>query len=294
VDMLHFTIATKQPAMTAALIAAAIDKGRQTLDELVELVVRVLRSQFIAIVGNVALAMPTAYAIAWLWRGVSGQHLVNPDKAQFLLHELDPIHSLAIPHAAIAGVCLFLSGLIAGYYDNKAVYGQIGVRLRQLRWLRKLFGKARLARVAEYVGNNLGGLAGNVFFGVLLGSTGTLGFLFGLPLDIRHITFSSANFAFALVGLEHQLSWQQWVLCLSGILLIGLTNLTVSFALALLVALRSRGVSFGQGRVLARLLWRRFMVGARDFFLPPRESVATAPRSVEDGETTAKRTGTEP
>ncbi len=270
VHVLHYTIATKQPAMTAALIARAIDEGKQKLDELVELIVKVFRSQLIAIVGNIGLAMPTAYIIAWLWYGVSGNHLVSPEKAQHLLHDLDPLHSLALPHAAIAGVCLFLSGLISGYYDNKASYAHIPARLRQLGWLRAVLGEARLQRVTEYIGNNLGALAGNFFFGIMLGSIGQFGQFFGLPVDIRHITFSSANFAFALVGLEHQMDWHLMLYTFLSILLIGLVNLGVSFSLALLVALRSRRVSFGKGSHLLGLLWRRFRTGARDFFLPEK------------------------
>ncbi|MES2105581.1 MAG: site-specific recombinase [Pseudomonadota bacterium] len=287
IHVLHFTVATKQPAMTAALIAKSIDEGREKLQELVELVVRVLRSQFIAIIGNIALAIPTAYAIAWAWYGIYGSHLVTPDKARHLLEDIDPIYSLALPHAAIAGVCLFLSGLISGYYDNKASYGNIPARLRQLKWLKKLLGEHRLNRVTEYIGNNLGALAGNFFFGVMLGTIGQLGAFFGLPIDIRHITFSSANFAFALVGLDHHISWQLAVYSLSGIMLIGMVNLGVSFSLALLVALRSRRVSFGRGGKLAWMIFKRFRTGTRDFFLPPKDtepvlSVAPAATSTEE------------
>ncbi|MBI3729100.1 MAG: site-specific recombinase [Burkholderiales bacterium] len=271
VHVLHFTIATKQPAMTAALLARAIDGGKQKLDELAELIVRVLRSQFIAIVGNIALAMPTAYGIAWAWIAVTGKHLVSPEKAQHLLHDIDPFGSLALPHAAIAGICLFLSGLISGYYDNKASYGNIPERLRQLVWLKRLLGEARLLRVTTYIGNNLGALAGNFFFGIMLGTIGQLGSFFGLPIDIRHITFASANFAFALVGLDNVMSWQVAAYSLFGIIAIGMVNLGVSFSLAMLVALRSRRVSFGQGGLLTVLLWTRFKENPRDYFFPAKE-----------------------
>ncbi|MBI3230185.1 MAG: site-specific recombinase [Burkholderiales bacterium] len=271
VHVLHCTIATKQPAMTAALIARAIDEGKQKLDELVELIVRVLRSQFIAIIGNIIIAMPTAYAIAWAWFGVTGKHLVSPVKAHHLLADIGPFSSSALPHAAIAGVCLFLAGLISGYYDNKASYSNIPERLRQLRWLQKLLGPQRLLRATTYVGNNLGALAGNFFFGVMLGSIGQIGVFFGLPIDIRHITFSSANFAFALVGLDHQISWQLALYSLLGIVLVGAVNLAVSFSLALAVALRSRKVNFGRGGSLMLLLWRRLLAKPRDFFWADRE-----------------------
>ncbi|MCE3261869.1 MAG: hypothetical protein K0R43_948 [Pseudoduganella sp.] len=271
IHVLHFTVATKQPAMTAARIAAAIDHGHKKLDELADLVVKVLRSQFVAIVGNVALAMPTAFVIAVAWQAALGQPLAGKEKSLHLLHDIDPFHSLALPHAAIAGVCLFLSGLISGYYDNKAAYNDIAARLQQLRWPRRLLGEARQARVTAYIGQNLGALAGNFFFGIMLGTIGTLGFVLGLPIDIRHVTFSSANFAFALVGLDYQLSTEQWVVSLLGIGLIALTNLAVSFTLALMVALRSRRVSFGQGNALAGLVWQRFRQAPRNFFLPPKE-----------------------
>lgn len=269
IHVLHFTIATKQPAMTAAAIAASIDKGKQQLHELAELIVCVFRSQFIAILGNVVLAMPTAFVIAWSCAYLTGQPLVTGDKALHLLQDIDPLHSLALFYAAIAGVCLFLSGLISGYYDNKAAYSEIPARLRQLPWLRWLVGDARLERVTAYIGDNLGALAGNFFFGVMLGSIGTLGLFFGLPVDIRHITFSSANFIFALVGMDYQLTQQQWLLSLSGIALIGATNLAVSFTLALAVALRSRRVSFRQGGALVGLVLKRFWYTPRDFFFPP-------------------------
>ncbi|MEB0137444.1 MULTISPECIES: site-specific recombinase [unclassified Undibacterium] len=271
VHVLHWTIATKQPAMTAALIARAIDEGKQQLDELAELVVRVFRSQWIAIIGNVGVAMPTAFVIAWSWYGITGHHLVTVEKAGHLLHDLDPLRSLALPHAAIAGVCLFLSGLISGYYDNKASYSNIPARLRQLKWLKRLLGQARLQHVTEYIGNNLGALAGNFFFGIMLGSIGQFGNFFGLPVDIRHITFSSANFAFSLAALDNVMPWQTALYSLFGILCIGLVNLGVSFSLALMVALRSRRVSFVHGGTLIRLLWRRFCGGTRDFFLPAKK-----------------------
>jgi len=275
VHILHMTIATKQPAMTAALIAKSLDKkvdqNKQNLDELCELVVQVIRTQFIAIIGNVAIAMPTAYLIALAWMGITGHNLVSPDKAHHLLDDINPFASLALFHAAIAGVCLFLSGLISGYYDNKASYSKIPERLLQLPSMNWIFGRTRWKRMTGYIGDNLGALAGNFFFGIMLGSIGQIGVFLGLPIDIRHITFSSANFAFALVGLDHQLSWQVWAISLLGIALIGIVNLTVSFSLALFVAMRSRNVSFEQSGALLALLAQRFFRRGRDFFYPPKE-----------------------
>ena len=80
------------------------------------------------------------------------------------------------------------------------------------------------------------------------------------------------NFAFALVGLDHQLSLQVWLVSLLGIVLIGIVNLAVSFSLALFVAMRSRNVSFEKSGALLALLWQRFTQRKRDFFVPPKEN----------------------
>lgn len=269
VHMLHFTIATKQPAMTASHIAASIHK-RDELESLAQLIVKVFRSQFIAIIGNVVTAFPVAYGIAWFWRWAYSANTVSVEKAHHLLHDINPIDSLSIFYAAIAGVCLFLSGLISGYYDNKAIYNRIPQRLRQLKSLRRLLGEARLQRFSEYVENNLGALAGNFYFGVMLGSIPTLGFLFGLPLDIRHITFSTANFAYALVALNHHISWQEALLSVSGVAAIGMTNLLVSFGLALFVALKARRVSISISPTLMWRVIRELFKHPSHFFWPPK------------------------
>jgi len=273
VHVLHFTIATKQPAMTAATIAATVEesteKKRAPLEGVVELIAVVLRTQFLAIMGNVMLAIPVSLIIALTllhWHGVSP---VSPEKAEHLLHDINPFTSLALFHAAIAGVCLFLSGLVSGYYDNKASYNRIPQRLKQLRWLRAVLGESRQARFADYIGDNLGALAGNFFFGIMLGSMGTLGWILGLPIDIRHVTFSSANLAYATVGLDFQVPVTTLLVSCLGVALVGLVNLAVSFSLALYVAMKSRQVRFDRSGELIALLVKRFFAKPRDFFLPP-------------------------
>jgi site-specific recombinase len=274
VHMLHWTIATKQPAMTAQRIAAGLHSrdGRSIdFDSMAELVNKVFRTQIVSVLGNVLVAFPTALVIAIAWQKMTGHHLVTPDKAQHLLHDIDPIHSPALFYAAIAGVWLFVAGLISGYYDNKALYTRMGQRVRQLRWLGSLIGAERRARLSRYVENNLGGLMGNFYFGILLGTTGTVGYLLGLPLDIRHVTFSTANFATALVGLDYQVSWEVAANAALGVALIGAVNLLVSFSLALWVALRARQIQFKRSILLLRALGRRFRHAPLDFFIGPRD-----------------------
>lgn len=274
IHVLHFTVATKQPAMTASRIAAALDHppgAKPDVGRMVELIVRVTRSQFIAVVGNVALAFPLAYVLATSLYLSAGSHVMTPDTARGTLHSLDPLASLALFHAAIAGVWLFMSGLIAGYHDNVAIYNRIPERIRQLKWLERSIGATRLGQLANYIEGNLGSLAGNFWFGMLLGLTATVGFNLGLPIDIRHITFSAANLATATVSLDQQVPWQTFAWCAAGVALVGIVNLTVSFSLALLVALKARRVRFRYARPLAAALWRRFLATPLDFIRPPRD-----------------------
>ncbi len=276
IHVLHFTVATKQPAMTASRIAAGLHSsdGRNVdLTSLTELIVKVLRTQFVAVLGNLSMAFPMAWLLASGYFYLTGHQFVTPDKAAHLLHDLDPFSSLALFHAAIAGVCLFLAGLISGYYDNKALYTHMAQRVVRLRWLNRLFGPVRAQRLGDYLETGLGGLTGNFYFGILLGTIGTVGFLLGLPIDIRHITFAAANFAIALVGLDHALSWQVLVVSSIGVLTIGLVNLWVSFSLALFVALRSRRVKFRHGWPLLKLLSQRFLKRPLDFFLAPKDTL---------------------
>jgi site-specific recombinase len=228
-----------------------------------------VRSQLAAIFGNVVLAIPVAMLIAWLWLAISGSPFVSVEKSAKLLAEINPFTSGAVIYAGIAGVCLFLSGLIAGYHDNLAAYDKIPQRLRALGWLSRLLGRSRLDRLAGYIENNLGAIAGNFYFGCLLGGMAGLGVLLGLPIDIRHIAFSSAFSGFALVGLEFDLGVRLVLVTVLGLVLIGLTNLLVSFSLAIYVAMRSRKVTFQHWRMLLRTLARRALTQPARFLLPP-------------------------
>ncbi len=278
IHLLHFTVATKQPAMTAALIASTLraDRhGRRSLSRLANLIVAIFRTQMVAIAGNVLAAFPTAVglflAVTWL----AGPDWISAGKAAKLLHEQHPFASLALVHAAIAGVCLYLAGVVAGYYDNLGALTRMPERIRRAPWLGWLAPATR-DRLAAYVERNLGALAGNVVFGFLLGMTGFVGLLLGAPLDIRHVTFSAANLAFGAAATGWTLPWHELALLCVGVFAVGLVNLGVSFTLALGTALRANGVRLTEQRRLWELLKRRFLRSPTSFFWPP---APRAPRS---------------
>jgi site-specific recombinase len=146
IHMVHGTLATKQPAMTASLLAQSFEQSKVKLDNLVELVVDIVRSQIIAIFGNIALAFPTALVIGWVWEKLTGHTLLGEAKALKVLDELDPTHPSALIYAGVAGICLFTAGLISGHYDNKAKYNHIAARIACWPWLIKLSGECALIK----------------------------------------------------------------------------------------------------------------------------------------------------
>lgn len=110
IHLLGFTIATKQPAMTAARIAAAIDAANGRLssaDRVADLITQVARTQIIAIWGNVLPAFATATVVAVGLTFLLGEPPIEVEKGEKMLLELNPLLSAALPHAAIAGIFLF-------------------------------------------------------------------------------------------------------------------------------------------------------------------------------------------
>lgn len=270
IHLLGFTVATKQPAMTAAAIAATLEGAREReMERLADLAQNVVRTQFVAVLGNVALAFPVACLIAMVWPRLFGGPLASEAKVMHMLAEVHPFLSASLFFAAVAGVGLFLSGLVSGYLDNQARYHQLALRLPYapgVAWL----GEDRARRFGLYLDAHYGAILGNLFFGMYLGLMGALGSLTGLPVDIRHVAFSSANLGTAVMALESAYLYQHLGWAAVGVACIGLVNLVVSFALALYVAMKSRRQGAAQIVRLAGLLAKRFVRQPLSFIVPPR------------------------
>ncbi len=172
-------------------------------------------------------------------------------QVEYQLHSINPFGA-TLCYAAIAGVWLFLAGLISGYFDNRCNYLNMRMRLQNHPSLRRLSEEKRI-RFANYVHQNYGSIMGNLCFGMLLGLTGVAGYLLDLPLDIRHIAFSSANVGYATISGELTLSI--FIQSLFFVLCIGLVNLAVSFSLTLSLALRSLGTEVDSWKNIAKCVW---------------------------------------
>lgn len=275
--LLGFTLATKQPAMTASAIVEAIEKGKETeTDEkmqhtaFAELFSRLFRSQFIAFIGNVFAALPIALLGTYLI-DLMLEYNIASTKWPKMIDDINPLTSKAIFHAGIAGVFLFLSGVISGSISNRHKFGRIEHRLKENPTLKRILGKSRTNKIASWVAKKWPAVASNFWFGVFMGSTASIGIFIGLDLDIRHITFVSGNLGLSLYGSNFQLSSEIIFWSIIGIGLIGFMNFIVSFTLSLTLAMRSRNIPFKEVKFLFASVWWYFKINPRSFFYPERK-----------------------
>jgi site-specific recombinase len=273
------TLATKQPAMTAATLADIMHRvGPLAIDDLVTHVARIVRSQLAAAVANVACVAAGSWLFALLWQQLADRPFLDEHEVEYVLGSLHPGHSLTIFYAALTGVILWASSLVGGSIENWAVYRGLPEALaghRRLAWL----GPERQRRLARFMRLHLSGWGVNVSLGFLLGMTPALGAFFGLPLDVRHVTLTTGMLALAAFALPGAgLGDVRLLPALFGIAVIFVLNLTVSFGLALAVALRAREVQPADRRALLRALLRRMLRSPLEFLLPPRGAPGEAAR----------------
>ncbi|NPA08391.1 MAG: site-specific recombinase [Chlorobi bacterium] len=273
--LMGFTLATKQPAMTAATMTKVLaEEGniKSSSTEFAHLVSKLFRSQFIAFVGNVLLSFPVALLIIYGLDVFFSQNLAI-ERSDKLLKDLDPFKSKAILHACIAGFYLFISGIISGNIGNNSVFYQIPERIAKNISISRLFGKNFAKGLSKYYAKNWPGIVSNFWFGVFLGATAPVGLFLGLDLDIRHITFAAGNLALGLYGKDFTIDSYTFFISLITVFLIGFFNFLVSFSLSMFLAFRSRKLNFGQVGELYKGIFRYFLKHPLKFFLPIRSGL---------------------
>ena len=271
--LLGYTLATKQPAMTASSFVKALQDGEKNMKKKKRylafsvLFARLFRSQFIAFVGNVVMAFPVALLGIWVLDLLLDYNMAE-SKGEKLLTDINPLTSLALLHAAIAGIWLFLSGVIAGNVSNRIKHNRIPFRIQEHPMLKVLIGRKKAIKIAEFHQKKYPGIVSNLMFGVFMGSTASLGYVLGLSLDVRHITFASGNFALGLYGLDWSTTFNMVLWVIIGIGLIGFLNFIVSFTLSIIVALRSCGISILELRHIIYSVFLYFLEKPLHFFFP--------------------------
>jgi site-specific recombinase len=275
-QFLGFTLATKQPSMTAAALAGSMTEsaGFTDLTGLVSTIARITRSQLAAAIGNIGLVIPAALLFDFAHQTYLGRHFLDEETAQYVMHSLHPTQSGTVFYAALTGVLLWLSSVGAGWLENWAVYRRLPEAIAEHR-IRRLVGGRVTGWASRVFAHNISGIGGNSTLGFLLGMTPVMGKFFGLPLDVRHVTLSTGALTLAGVTLgAESVASTDYAMSMLGIAIIGGLNFGVSFALALIVALRARAVRRSDQFKLFASVVVTFLRSPLQFVFPPAAHAA--------------------
>lgn len=274
IQLLHWTVATKQPAMTAPAMAAKLkdmqssEDATHTLEAFVDEVANLVRTQVAAILGNVLVVFPAALVLSLLWWQLFGATPLDAAHAQSTLDSLHVLGPSAL-FAAYTGVLLFASSLIAGWVENWFVLRRMDSAIRYNPGFTRWLGKGRAKRWGDFWRANISGFAANISLGMMLGLTPAIAAFFGLGLEVRHVTLSSgqlgvASATFGLGVLALPAFW--WALALLP--LNGALNVIVSFYLAFRMALRAHNINGVERSRIYAAIRQRLRSKPSSFFLP--------------------------
>ena len=274
IQLLHWTVATKQPAMTAPAMAAKLkdmqssEDAAHTLEAFVDEVANLVRTQVAAILGNVLVVFPAALILSLLWWQLFGATPLDAAHAQSTLDSLHVLGPSAL-FAAYTGVLLFASSLIAGWVENWFVLRRLDSAIRYNPRFTRWLGKGRAKRWGDFWRANISGFAANISLGMMLGLTPAIAAFFGLGLEVRHVTLSSgqlgvASATFGLGVLALPAFW--WALALLP--LNGALNVIVSFYLAFRMALRAHNINGVERSRIYAAIRQRLRSKPSSFFLP--------------------------
>lgn len=277
-----FTLATKQPSMTAAALAGSIreQSDKHQLDDLVTTIARICRSQLAAAMGNIGVVIPSAIVVDVLFRVWKGHVFLDAETANGVIASFHPLQTGTVLFAAFTGVLLWLSSIGAGWLENWAVYRRLPEAIAEHR-IKRLIGAGIPRFASRFFTKHVAGFGGSVALGVLLGMLPAFGKFLGLPIDVRHVTLSTGSLVLSVKALGSTAILAPATLwAMLGIVLIGIMNFGVSFAFALGVAFRAREVPLSRGfRLFGAVLWR-FVRSPFEFIYPPSWEKPIPPHSL--------------
>ena len=275
IQLLHFTLATKQPAMTAPAMAAKLkDLGdAHALTAFADEVTHLVRSQVAAVLGNVLVVFPVVVVISIALQLSTGAAMIDVAHAEHVFHDLSLLGPTAL-FAAFTGVLLFASSIIAGWAENWFVLHRLDSAMRYNPKITALLGPARAQRWAAFTRLNISGFASNISLGFMLGLIPAFAAFFGLGLEVRHVTLSAGQLGAACAAIgwdvvrEPALWW-----CVAALPVMGAMNLGVSFYMAFRLALRAHNVTGVDRKHISDVIGRRWREAPMSFFWPTSEPV---------------------
>jgi site-specific recombinase len=270
IQLLHFTLATKQPAMTAPAMAAKLKdiNSADAVSEFVDEVTHLVRSQVAAVFGNVFMVVPAVLLVNVLVQLLLGRPMISQKEAAHVLQTLTLLGPTLL-WAGFTGLILFASSMVAGWFENWFVLHRLDSAIRHNPRFTAVLGSGRAARLSNFMRENVSGFASNISLGFMLGLIPAFTGFFGFELEARHVTLSTGQLgaAAASLGLDAlRLPIFWW--CVAAIPLIGALNLGVSFYCAFRLALQAHNVSGVDRARISSVIWARWRSHPRSFFVP--------------------------
>jgi site-specific recombinase len=262
-----FLLASKMPAATAATLVDAIEDPEK--NHLASLQA-ISQTQTVVTIGNLIGAVLASIAVDRVWNAVAGHPFLDLEQAEHGVHMLFPLQSLTIPFAIVTGVFLWLSSLATGWMANYVALTRMESAIANSLRIRRRLGEARANAIAHWMKHHAAGSAGYIVLGFLLGSVPIMFELFGIPLEVRHVTLGAASVAYAWDALRiyGQLHLSEVMASSMGIVLVGVLNISTSFVLSFLLAARARDIGEAKARRFLKEVGRQLVLHPVTFLLP--------------------------
>jgi len=262
-----FLLASKMPAATASTLVDAMEDPKK--DHLASLQ-GIAQTQALVTIGNIFGAVLSSIAVDRIWYAIAGHPFLIPEHAAHGVQMLHPFRSLTIPFAIVTGIFLWISSLATGWAANYFALSRMESAIVHSLRIRRRLGPERAHVIAHWIKHHAAGSIGYVVLGFLLGSAPIIVSLFGIPLEVRHVTLAAASLGYALdaLSIDGALHASDLIYSFAGIFFIGVLNIATSFALSFLLAVRARDIGEKKARQFLKEFLREVASHPISFLLP--------------------------
>jgi site-specific recombinase len=236
----HWSLATKQPPVTAAALAQTIGTGH--VPTMVGVVRRLMRTQLVSVAGNLLAVVTLAVASSMAWRLATDETMLSDEASRHILQAHDPLGSGVLLFAVETGFVLYLSGLVQGWIANQAQGRNLARSVARNHLLCRLLPLQRRQIWAGRIAAHAPGFGASVLLGFMLAALPVIGRFTGLPCDLRHVTISAGSVGMALASLPECLVQTSGIAAMVGVIAVGCLNILIGFTCALVTALRADGL----------------------------------------------------
>ncbi len=271
-QIFHLALATKQPSMTAAALAGIVRENRGVFrwSKISAYAAQISRTQLAAAFGNVIAVCIGGVIFERVWVLLFGAHFLSPDGAEHAYHGMNPFESGTILFAAFTGIILWIGGLVGGWTENFVVFNRIPEAIIQ-HPLGYRVGARNMHRLADWLERNVAAWSNSIVLGYLLGLAPVVAMFFGIPLEVRHVTLNTGMVALAAAQFGSGAFHAGWLYyAAAGVAVTFVLNLSVSFAIASIVALRAYSVPSSEQLKILKYILAQFVHSPRQFLFPRR------------------------